>query len=607
MRIIGLDVGEKRTGVAKVDTEVKISLPCGTVIMDGTEREQIDELAKKHGAKIIVIGMPRNSSGQKTAQSEFVKKFATRFKSKYRDYEIHFQDETLTSVEAERRLKARGRAYQKADIDAESAVIILQDFIDSCEIQASNLNIKIEEVISLLSPTTPKTKSKLKSIEAFDPRFDSNGTIKIHHEVTKKIPIAPISTPVPDKTPHSQKSTTKSKNLTKLSTKLKSTAQKAKKLTKLKSKKAPAAQDTSKPSIKTPKKLNKLKIALISSLALPIILVFFGILWYNINITAISPKSACENATLACIKAEFKIKNGETADSVIKNLHNLGIIKSREAFFIYLKLNGRGSNFKAGIHSLNSSMNANEIATALEKSSNQNVFKLTILPGHSLTEIKDTLLKKGYGTIEIAKAFAKEYDHPVLETKPKNASLEGYLYAETYEFFKDESVENIIKSLLDQTYKVVQENNIIEGYKARKMTLHQGLTLASIIQKETNKDHAIVAQIFEKRLNQGEKLGSDVTVSYALKMIDPARQIYNTNAKKIEINSPYNTRKNPGLPPTPIASPGIDAIRAVAHPANTDYFYFLTGDDGKMYYSKTDAEHNHNIRQFCQKLCAVEL
>ena len=112
---------------------------------------------------------------------------------------------------------------------------------------------------------------------------------------------------------------------------------------------------------------------------------------------------------------------------------------------------------------------------------------------------------------------------------------------------------------------------------------------------------------FLTRLSYGIPLGSDVTVSYALDKVDPERQIYTDNAAALQIDSCYNTRKNAGLPCGPISNPGLSALLAVANPSDTTYLYFLTGDDGMMYYSYTEYEHSRNIYDHCKVLCNVSL
>lgn len=133
--------------------------------------------------------------------------------------------------------------------------------------------------------------------------------------------------------------------------------------------------------------------------------------------------------------------------------------------------------------------------------------------------------------------------------------------------------------------------------------------MASIIQREASdwSEQPKVAQVFYSRISQNIQLGSDVTLQYALDLVDPNREIYTDNVAALELDNPYNTRKSLGLTPGPICNPGISAMLAAANPADTSYLYFLTGDDGVMYYSYTEAEHNQNIIDKCRNLCGIQL
>ena len=228
-----------------------------------------------------------------------------------------------------------------------------------------------------------------------------------------------------------------------------------------------------------------------------------------------------------------------------------------------------------------------------------------------MNDIKKRLAEIGYSMQEINDAFYKKYDHPVLVDKPADASLEGYLFGETYEFYKSDTVENIINRMLDELYSVVQENNLREKFQNLGYSLHEGITMASIVQKEagtlSQEDQQKVAQVFWSRLENGWKLGSDVTATYAADQIDPDRTLLDNNAAILDLDSCYNTRKVTGLPCGPISNPGAQVLISTASPADTSYLYFLTGDDGLMYYSTTEAEHLQNRDQHCQDLCNAQL
>ena len=128
MRILGLDIGEKRIGVAKADSNTRIAVPVGYINVDGSEWQEIARLCNLQGTKFFVLGLPRSNEGTETQQSLYVRNFAKYLMQQIPGAKVRFQDESLTSVVAEERLKASGKAYEKGDIDAEAAAIILQDF-----------------------------------------------------------------------------------------------------------------------------------------------------------------------------------------------------------------------------------------------------------------------------------------------------------------------------------------------------------------------------------------------------------------------------------------------------------------------------------------------
>ena len=191
-------------------------------------------------------------------------------------------------------------------------------------------------------------------------------------------------------------------------------------------------------------------------------------------------------------------------------------------------------------------------------------------------------------------------------------ALEGYLYGETYQFYQGETVEHIFETMIKQLNNVISLEQIEQKLEKRGFTLRDGIILASIIQKEAHsEDMAGVSMVFQNRLRVGMSLGSDVTATYAADLLNPNRDKAdpNNNLRVLEADSLYNTRKHTGLPPGPICSPSLTALIAVAMPDENkrSMYYFLTGDDGKMYYSVTGNEHEQKKRDFCQKLCNVGL
>jgi UPF0755 protein len=315
---------------------------------------------------------------------------------------------------------------------------------------------------------------------------------------------------------------------------------------------------------------------------------FAGYSWYQDALQARSDSSEAIKVT---------VESGETADMIATKLEQKGVIKSALAVQIYVKLNGKG-NIKAGSYMFSPNQPPAEILQWLNDG-RVDTFKVTILPGQTLADIKNALQKYGYAAEEIDAAFARQYSHPLLADKPPTATLEGYLYPETYFVTSDTTVEQLLVAAFDEFEKQVTTKNLRTALAQQKFTLFQGVVLASIIEKEVTRepDQRQVAQVFETRLKEGMVLGSDVTYHYAAKMLGIA--------PNPDIDSPYNTRKFGGLPPGAIANFHISALEAVANPAQGDYLFFVAGDDGTTHFSRTNAEHEANVRQYCKKLCST--
>lgn len=567
MKIIGLDVGTVRIGVARADTATKIAIPDGFINVNGQEISEIQRKLRLYNSNILVMGMPRSNSGNQTAQSEFVKQFARQVAATIPGLKIYFQDESLTSVEAERRLKARKNNYQKGEIDAESASIILQDFIERMQVALNNQQS--------LSPA---------SLGEANNNSDNQNPAS---NFAKEEEVA-----------------------------------------------------SSKSSKKQPKKksfMKKIIIALVILSTVAGLGAFGAYTWYEKQLAAPKNFSCKFNSPAAAATSEgseenpdchyqkFEIKTNQTIGDIAENLKKAGLIRSDFAFKTYLKLSSKSAKIKAGTYSLRANLSAKEIVEQMEKGvASSEVFNLTILPGETLKEIKQKLIKLGYLSEQIDTALLKKYDSPVLKglydnegkltnpAQPANVALEGYLYGETYQFYKGETVEHIFETMINQLNRVVVANHIEEKFQKRGFSLREGLILASIIQKEAHsEDMPGVSMVFQNRLKVGMTLGSDVTAIYAADLVNPNRDRNdpNNNLRVLETDNLYNTRKHTGLTPGPICSPGITAILAVAEPDENkrSMRYFLTGDDGKMYYSVTDTEHTQKIRDYCQKLCSVGL
>lgn len=338
--------------------------------------------------------------------------------------------------------------------------------------------------------------------------------------------------------------------------------------------------------------------------------------WYEMQL---KPVSSDNN------KVSVTVEDGSSVSVVANTLASKNLIRNRLAFEVYVRLNNKNS-IKAGTCMIAPSESVADIVNRMNNGCHD--FKtITFYPGGTLesskykasqssdgvdkTSVRYILRQAGYSDDEISSAFKAKYDSPLFADRPSGSSLEGYVFGETYQFTGDATAKDVLQTVFDHMYKVVQKNDLVNKFKAQGLTLYQGLTMASIVERELGcEDKPTVerknrcyqyqrgiAQVFITRYKKNMQLGSDVTFIYAA---DKAGV-----KPKVDIDSPYNTRKHTGLPPTPIATPGELSLKAVADPAPGDNLFFIAGDDGLIYFAKTDEEHKNNIDKYCQKLCSI--
>lgn len=342
-----------------------------------------------------------------------------------------------------------------------------------------------------------------------------------------------------------------------------------------------------------PKKRKKLKVVMwglfaFVLLAVLTVVVVFG--WYTLSLEPVSPSNE--------VRTRVEIVSGSSPTQIGQLLEEKKLIRSSYAFDIYTRLTGTRNKLQAGTYSLSPSESTKAIVDHLV-AGKVDQFSLTFLPGATLAQNRAGLIAAGYSESEVDTALKKPYTHPLFASKPEGTDLEGYIYGETYKFDSSSTVEDVLKKTFDHYYEVLMENKLIDGFREQGLTLYEGITLASIVQREvpTVKDQKQVAQVFLSRLSIGMMLGSDVTYQYAAKKLGVP--------PTPSLDSPYNTRKYAGLPPGPIATPGLSAMQAVAVPAAGEYLFFLSGDDDVTYFARTDAEHQANIQSHCQKKCLI--
>ncbi len=274
------------------------------------------------------------------------------------------------------------------------------------------------------------------------------------------------------------------------------------------------------------------------------------------------------------------------------------MIRETWAFEWYVRNNNLRDKLQAGSYYLRPSQSVAEITNVLTQGKVATDL-VTILPGQRLDQIRQSLIRSGFDSSKVDMALDPDTykDHPALVDKPAGASLEGYLYPESFQKNTDTSAEIIVKASLDQMQNRLTPE-IRAGFVRQGLTVHQGVILASIVEQEVNNldDKPKVAQVFLLRLKQNIQLGSDVTAFYGA--------IVDGEKPSVLYDSPYNTRKYGGYPPGPISNVTGASLAAVANPATTDFLYFVAGDDGVTYFSHTLQEHEALTAQHCKKLCS---
>lgn len=288
---------------------------------------------------------------------------------------------------------------------------------------------------------------------------------------------------------------------------------------------------------------------------------------------------------------------GSSLREVAAILKNQKIIKSSWAFERYVRNKDASDKIKAGTYELSPSLGVSEIVSMItEGKVATNLF--TIIPGKRLDEVKKAFIVAGYSQQVVDNAFNPELykDHQALVDKPASANLEGYLYPDSYQKTASTKPETIIRQSLDEMQKHLTPE-IRTAMASHGYSVHQGITLASIAQREADKpeDRSQVVQVLLTRLQKGMRLESDPTAFYGAFLAG--------QAPSLAYDSPYNTYLHNGLPPGPISNVSDSSLKAVAYPANTDYLFFVAGDDGTVYFSKTLQEHQAKANQYCHKKC----
>lgn len=303
----------------------------------------------------------------------------------------------------------------------------------------------------------------------------------------------------------------------------------------------------------------------------------------------------------------FVIRPGQSVAEVAQALEEAGLIRDALLFRAYVRYHGLDREIEAGEYTLNRTMTIPQIAEAL-RSGRAAEWTVRIREGLRLEEVAEAVAAQTHLSAQAVLAAARDgarwrSEFPFLVDLPPGATLEGYLFPDTYRLARDATAEDLIRRMLENFGRKVTPEKIAAA-RARGLTLHQVVTLASIVEREAvvPEERPLIASVYLNRLAAGMKLDADPTVQYALGYQPDGRTWWKSplTLEDLQVDSPYNTYRYPGLPPGPIANPGLASIEAVLNPAQTDYLYFMADcirKDGRHWFARTQEEHLRNFNR----------
>ena len=325
-----------------------------------------------------------------------------------------------------------------------------------------------------------------------------------------------------------------------------------------------------------------------------IVMGLVGWLWFSQELRPVSTDVQTQR---------FEVAAGSGNDAISKDLSRAGLIRSSLAFNIYVSLEGLTGRLQAGDFFLSPSQSTAEIAKAIAGGMAVDNEVTVVIPEGLTDEQVASLVASKFSSgqnlntadSDMHSALLQSFkgsdlttaNYPFLSDRPAKATLEGYLFPDTYRFFKDATPNDVRKKLLDtfgqKVAKEIRDQAAADGH-----TFFEVLTLASILEKElrTTTDRRLASDLFWRRLEMGMPLQSDATVNYVTK-----KSLLQPTLDDLKVENAYNTYLNPGLPPGPISNPGLDSIQAVLNPTPNDYLYYLTDPSGKAHFAETYTEH----------------
>lgn len=300
----------------------------------------------------------------------------------------------------------------------------------------------------------------------------------------------------------------------------------------------------------------------------------------------------------------LRIVPGESISSLGRRLKENGLIRDPLVFVLYLRLKGLDAQIQAGEFKVSPLMSVPELVNQLTQGVED--LSVTIPEGFRVEEVGERVVERFLADSE---KLVGQFHQDELERwqgwKEEFTTLagpeEGFLFPDTYLLSRSTMPAELV-TVMKENFNRKVTDQLREDARRRGLDLKELITLASIVEREVKfaEDRPIVAGILLRRYRQGTLLGADATVQYDLGYSEREKTWWRKEmtVRDLERDSPYNTRKHPGLPPTPIANPGLAAIKAVVYPETTDYFYYLSDREGKMHYGVTFEDHQANMAKY---------
>ncbi len=291
----------------------------------------------------------------------------------------------------------------------------------------------------------------------------------------------------------------------------------------------------------------------------------------------------------------IEIPSGLGPQAIGQKLIAAGVVRDEWTYRVAVWRSGQARRLQAGEYRFDAPMSALDVIRKIARGE-VDLVPLTFPEGLTVREMSRLFEAAGFGA---AADFLAAAANPALvrDLDPAATDLEGYLFPDTYAISRRTDAATLVRTMVDRFTRTLTPE-IRDAARARGLSVRQLVTLASIVEKETGKpeERPVVASVYANRLRINMPLQCDPTVIYAL--LRAGRYDGNLSRDDLQFDSPYNTYRYPGLPPGPVAAPGDASLRAAAQPAESEFLYFVSRNDGSHVFSRTLAEHNRNVQKF---------